>query len=48
MSILEKNISIIFIKDIKFGVNLKETKLFILTQIGTKMNKNNKYMDLIE
>jgi len=37
MSVLEKNISIIFIKDIKFGLNLKWTKLIHLNQ---NQNKN--------
>jgi len=33
MSILEKNINIIFIKDIKFYVNLKGTKLIYFNKI---------------
>jgi len=45
MSILEKNIKIICIKDIKFGVNLKETKLIYFKKIDTKLNTKNEYND---
>jgi len=40
-----KNISIILLKDIKFGVYLKGTKLIHLTKIVTKINKNKEYKD---
>jgi len=43
MSILEKNINIICIKDIKFSDNLKGKNWFILTKSETKLNKNNEY-----
>jgi len=43
MSILEKKILVIY-KRIKFGLNLKVTKLLNFN-LRTKLNKNNKYMD---
>ena len=37
-----------FIIKIKFGFNLERKDLFMLTKIGTKLNKNHEYMHQIE
>jgi len=44
---LEKNISIIFIKKLNLVSIWKGQNCFILTKIGNKLNKNNEYKDWI-